>query len=434
MECFFDEEINRFIDHINSLESTLPLIMLILYATTKSSEEKLNDFIKENKIEKINEDRGKSEYKLTFDQLTQFRRLNDQFTNSVISHNILPRSFIVSLVSQYDAYIGRLIKTMFYVKPGYLNASEKNLTYSQIVEFASFDDVKEYVIEKEVESVLRKSHEDQFKWFENKLDMTLRKGLDVWSTFIELTERRNLFVHCNGEISSQYISVCKENDVTFDLDCKVGEILNVPRNYFERAYKCIFEIGVKLAHVLWRKLCPEEREQADLNVNNICFNLIDSEKYDLAITLLEFATDFKKFSSEEVKLMLNINKAQAYKWLGDNDKCNEILGNFDWSAYSLKFRLAKAVLSEDFKYASQLMKRIGINGEIKKANYRDWPIFKEFRNSNYFLDIYQELFHEKFEIVDEEEKGEIVTEIEKKGQIALSDISFEEAAPTKTDD
>lgn len=434
MKYFFDEEINRFIDHINSLESTLPLIMLILYATAKSSEEKLNKFTEENGITKIEESSGKKKYQLTFDQLTQFRKLNDQFTNSVISNNIIPRNFIVSIVSQFDAYVGRLIKILFYTKPEVLNSSDKNLTFSQIVEFVTLDDAKEYIIEKEVESVLRKSHEDQFKWLENKLGITLRKDLNIWSIFIELTERRNLFVHCNGEISSQYISICKENNIDLDSTCRLGSSLNVPRDYFEKAYKCIFEIGVKLAHVLWRKISPQEREQADSNINNLCYNLIECGKYDLAIILLEFATDFKKFSSEEVKLMLNINKAQAYKWFGDKGKCNDILEKFDWSAYSLDFKLAKAVLTEDYDNACLLMKRIGSESDFKKSNYRDWPLFKEFRSTEQFLRTYQELFGENFEIVGEEEKKEIKKKIEMKEQLALSDILQIEAASTKSED
>lgn len=108
----------------------------------------------------------------------------------------------MSLISQFDAYFGNIIKTIYYKKPEILSTSEKSIKYSEIIKINSIDELKEYIIEQEIEAVLRKSHNDQFKWLENKLNMKLRQGLNCWPTFIESTERRNLFVHCDGCVSS----------------------------------------------------------------------------------------------------------------------------------------------------------------------------------------------------------------------------------------
>lgn len=430
MKHSFEDVITRFIDHINSLESTLPLVMLMIYTTTKKSEKNLNDFVEKNGIIKIEKEPGVSIYRLKFDQIYRFNRLRNRYINSTIANTIVPRNFIVSLVSQFDALLGRIIKTMFFIKPEMLNASEKNLTYSQIIEFASLDDVKDYIIEKEVESVLRKSHTEQFKWLENKLNIPLRNGLDIWPTFIELTERRNLFTHCDGVVSSQYLDICRKHNVELEPNCKAGVTLTVSPEYFQQAYKCLFEIGVKLVHVIWRKLQPEDRKKADLNLNNICYDLIDNEKYDLAITLLEFATSFNKYSSEDVKLMLFMNKAQAYKWSKKNNKCKQILEQFDWSAYSYSFKLAKAVLSNEYEQAADIMKRIGPDGEVKQADYRDWPIFKEFRNTEFFLKTYSEIFGEEFSVVERVEK-ELEQIKEEDEQNSFIDIANEEVASSK---
>jgi hypothetical protein len=37
----------------------------------------------------------------------------------------------------------------------------------------------------------------------------------------------------------------------------------VAQPYFLASHDCLFEIGVKLAHVLWRKSFPADREAAD---------------------------------------------------------------------------------------------------------------------------------------------------------------------------
>jgi len=47
------------------------------------------------------------------------------------------------------------------------------------------------------------------------------------------------------------------------------------------------------------------------------------------------------------------------------------------------------------------MKLIGKDGEITKFDYMHWPIFKEFRKTNQFLEAYENIFGVKF--VKEEE-------------------------------
>ena len=159
--------------------------------------------------------------------------------------------------------------------------------------------------------------------------------------FVELTERRNLFVHCDGNVSSQYFKVCSEHKFKIDPTLRVGDKLTVNPKYFKNAYECIYEIGVKLAHVIWRKLSSDHLEGSDRNIIEVTYGLIEKGEYKLAIKLLDFFTDTKiiKHSSEIDKRIMIINRAQAYKWSNDNDTCYKILSKFDWSASDDKFKL-----------------------------------------------------------------------------------------------
>ena len=155
---------------------------------------------------------------------------NEKIANHSIE--ILPNSLFVSLISQFDAFLGKLIKQIFLTKPEILNSSEKNISFAKLSELKSFEEAKEYMIEKEIESVLRESHTDHFQWLENKLRITLRKDLDIWKDFIEITERRNLLVHNDGIVTSQYLLICRQNNVTFSSEPKIGDQLNVDPEYF----------------------------------------------------------------------------------------------------------------------------------------------------------------------------------------------------------
>jgi hypothetical protein len=398
-EASIADEVLLFIKHIDSLEETFPLSMLSIGKAAKKATENLIKF-QESYCEEFEEGEIKG-YRVKHEHWGQLNRLLRQNERSNLSFNIVPRSFVVSLISQYDAFLGRLLRAIFLIKPETLNASDKNITLSQLLEFDSLSSAKEFVLEKEIESFLRNSHSDQFAWLEKKFSIQLRKGLEIWQDFIEITERRNLFVHTDGIISSQYLNVCCNHGVTLDKKIEIGVQLGVNRKYFRSACECIFEIGVKLAHVLWRKLTPEQREEADEALNAICYELLVDQRYLLAIKLLDFASiDIKKHSNERARRVIIVNRALAYKWHGNQEKAVKIISEEDWSATSVDFQLAEAVLKDDFDRAIKIMKNIGAEGNLGKEEYKEWPLFKEWRKTEEFSSTYKDIFKEPFELVD----------------------------------
>jgi hypothetical protein len=317
-------EIELFTKHVDSLSQVLFPMVMSIQEITKKAKEKLQQF----ELDKcdIAEENGEKTVTVPSNHVRAWNRLNRTYEHFGLARSLLPRSVVVSIISQYDAYLGRLLRAIFVRKPELLNASERKLSFESLSAFSSIDAAREYILEKEVEAILRSSHIEQFKWMAKTFDLPLTKGLTSWPVFVELTERRNLFVHTDGVISSQYISICKIHGWTVAESLKEGERLGVPQDYFRDAHNCVYEIGVKLGHVLWRKLFPNEREQADRNLIGLTYDLIDNGRHELAIRLLDFAcTEFKKFSNEVSELTLLVNRAQAYKWKGDADQCAEIM-------------------------------------------------------------------------------------------------------------
>ena len=394
-------DLDIFISHIDSMNDTLGFLMDGISSLQKPSVLALTQFLKE-KCEEKTSDHGRTSYVVPPALLPRFRKLKSRSNRLSIAYRTLPRTFVVSLVSQFDSFLGRLVRNLFYGRPELLNSSDRPLTFKQLNSFVSLEDAREFIIEKEVESLLRKSHVEQFEWLENKFGLPLRKGLGSWPTFVELTERRNLFVHCSGRVSSQYIEICRSNGVTLPDDVQMGKELGVNKRYFRVAYECIYEIGVKLAHVLWRKILPDERAQADKTLVNNSVELIREKQYSLAKSLLEFAFDtVKKFHSEEYRRMLIINRSQAYKWSGEQQRALDILTLEDWSACDDRFKLAVRVIGGDFDGAAVLMANVG-EKEISQTAYRDWPLFQEFQRSRAFLNAYETKFGEPFDLLDAE--------------------------------
>jgi hypothetical protein len=412
----FGGEIDQFIKHIESQADIVPLVMGLLAVKLVQESKHVDKYIKDNDItEEEDSDISKRKLIIPADKFKGFEELNEKVSTTNVAFNLLPINFVVSFVSQYDAYLGSLIKTMFVSKPEFLNSSEKNILFSELIKFQSIEEAREFIVEKEVESVLRESHLKQFKWLENKLGITLRKDLPSFCEFIEITERRNLFVHCNGIVSRQYLEVCKENDVKNIDKIKLGQKLNAKPAYFNKCYFILFEIGIKLGHVIWRKLHPEEIEDADAHLNNVCFQLLVKGHNKLALNLLTFGTDtLKKHHDQEMVCILTVNKALAHYLSDKKDECKKVLAKHDWSATNDKFKLAISVLNENYKESIELMKSIGTsNKHINQDAYRDWPLFKNFRKTDEFKTAYKEIFHEDLVYVEKQPRNleDILTDL-----------------------
>jgi hypothetical protein len=387
-----DELTKLFINHIDSLYEILPLTMMVVAATFKHADEQYRKYVEDSNLKTTNKG-GRTVVHVPIEHQHRYHKLANRRDLCGIASSNIPRVFLVSLVSHFDSLLGGLLRAIFYLRAELLNASERLLTFKELSEFGTLADAREFVVEKEIETAIRKSHLEQFDWMEQKFKLPLRKDLPSWPVFLELTERRNLFVHNDGIVSNQYMKMCKEYKFPA---CQLGLKLEVSRDYFRAAYECVFEIGVKLAHVLWRKLDPDTRSVADTNLNAVCFQLLSGQKYRLAQNLLDFATEtLKTYSDDHARRIFVVNRIQAYKWNGDSARAQQLIDAEDWSACGLNFQLAVAVLRDKFNEAAELMKSIGLSSTlVHKQSYQQWPLFKEFRKSEIYKTTFREVFGE----------------------------------------
>jgi hypothetical protein len=119
--------------------------------------------------------------------------------------------------------------------------------------------------------------------------------------------------------------------------------------------------------------------------------------------------------------MLIINRAQCCLWRRQTDECVAILDAEDWSASDLDFQVAVAVLRNEFKEAARLVTKIGADGVVKKEAYEEWPLFKDFRQSDEFRNSYKQVFGQDFvnvaEVPGHPKKAELAAILESVNQI-----------------
>lgn len=403
--------LSSYLENIKSLYETFEYSEVTLSLLRKKSTQELDDFCKENGKEEKEED-GKTVYCIPVDKIRAFKRLEQKVNRSYMASELIPRSYIVSLISLYDAFIGKLLRSIYSICPEKLTSSDLTLSFSKLGGFSTIEEAQEYIIEKRIENILRGSHQDQFDVLEKELEVKTLRKFEKWPLFIEITQRRNLFVHSNGRVSSQYLSICQKEHVESIENIEKDAVLNVDRAYFENAFEVFYEIGVKLAQmVLWKLVVKKDKdlaEKSDGNLISVIYNLIVEKRYDIAIEISNFAFTAKFERNQRDTLFFLLNVAQAYKWKGDNHRCKKILDSIDTSAMSTEIVIPKLVLENKFQDAVSLMDRACKQGKQgdEMDMYRNWPIFKEFREYEGFKAKFKELYGEDIICVKNVTAGE----------------------------
>ncbi|MBZ4414891.1 hypothetical protein [Myxococcus sp. RHSTA-1-4] len=385
----------RFLDSLNSLRkcatSYLPLIAKIegkrLAHIAKESDE-IAELIKTESQEKTQEGIRK------FKQIeTDIREL--QATSPL---QILVRSLFLAVFSYFDAFTGDLLNALYHQKPELLDSIDKSITLREILRSRSINDIKEQAISRDIEQIRRDSYSEQFKTLESRFGIKTLREFKNWSKFIECSQRRNLFTHCDGITSDQYIQVCKREGYSFSTEPPIGERLELRRDYFMDAIDIVYEVGLKLGQTLWRQALPNQLEALDTFLIAQAYSLLQQERWKLAEVIGDFGLSQKKHSSDANRRILRINYAQAIKWSGDNTRAKDIINREDWSSCADDFQLCAAVLNDDIKKAVALMRKIGKSGAyVNQLNYSEWPIFRELRHTEEFKEAYRSIYNEALE-------------------------------------
>jgi hypothetical protein len=102
------KNLDTFLRHIDAIRDTLPMTMLLIQPYNKKAKDDFVQFIKTN-VEEIEDDKGKKKLLVKADEAKIFESLERNASTSSLASKIIPESLFVSLISQYDAFLTRLL-------------------------------------------------------------------------------------------------------------------------------------------------------------------------------------------------------------------------------------------------------------------------------------------------------------------------------------
>lgn len=408
------DNLSSFIENINCLHETYKYSEVTLRLQKHDADKQYEDLIKTFPRNHETEELGipRRHYR---DYLRKYKRKKRAERAMVL----VPPSYLVSLVSLYDQFYAGMVRLVYRISPERLKESQKTFSYRDICDYMSVQEVKIQIIDETIESLLHGSHIEQFNWLEKAMEVSTLKKFDEWSAFVELTERRNLFVHSDGVVSQQYIDNCRKYNA-LPIGVQKRTQLVVDSEYFEQAYQVLYIIGIKLtqmfAHTIYNKQYPNDESNIDMILISNVYDALTDELYKVAISVSEFALANSHFiHSANDRGYIVLNLAQAYKWRGDVDKCMELLKKEDCTAWKDELLIPKYTLENNFEMVYEKMQLVGSTSEIlTPENYRQWPIFKEIRREHTFCKLFAQIFNENLEVniafkIDDEERTETTT-------------------------
>lgn len=303
----------------------------------------------------------------------------------------LPRLVLIGLVGEYDVFLHDLIRAGLSAQKNAAASINRNLTLQELLTFSNIDEATNYLIEREIDSILHDDHHDQLLAISKLFNIKIDTGDKCVKDFLEICERRNLFTHNAGIVNSRYLGKCSQFKI--ESKCKLGDSLKVDHKYFQNAIITTQELGIKLIQFVWRKLVPAEHEQADSALNQAAYELLVSDDYNLAERILDYGINHTGTKSDLLRRMMVVNYANAIKLGGDKKRAESELAKYDWSATNSAFQISVSAVRNNLKEVVSTLPHAVKSGEINEDDLRNWPVFKTMRGEKEFQDCFKNIFH-----------------------------------------
>jgi hypothetical protein len=337
--------------------------------------------------EQIRSDDQHEVYRLSIEKYPSYDSINQKRKNATSLGKQIPKMMVLGVVSSFEHHISKLLKEILNSRPEIINSKLIEITLKDLSDFDSIDSMKSHYIDSQIESVMRESFSKQIDTVEKYLAIKspIKNTYPGWEDLIELFERRNLFAHADGVVNKIYIGNVPATKHS------LGQALDVSPRYFSDSIVNLFEFGVKLIFVAWRRECKSDVENIDDDLGDFCYSLVEAKQYKLAEHLLEFSLNEAAPCKEKRRMMNIVNLANCYRLRNNQSKAEKTLDAVDWSAAGDEFQICVASVRGEVETVLRLMKVVS-QDKVGAFAYENWPVFYKVRENEGFGKTFLEMF------------------------------------------
>ena len=200
-------------------------------------------------------------------------------------------NLLISIMIKFENIISDIFRNIIskYTEV-YLN--NKNVKYTDILKSNSIEEMKEILIDEEVEIIMRQNIFDWIKILKDKHGVSIDINNLYFKEFIEAYYRRNILVHNNGIINNDYIIGLKKVELEVR-DSYKGRKVRIDTDYILKVIDAsIYTVFNFVYNIM--KLFEDENEDFAGEILNYGMDLIIKKKYQLAKEMFYKLKDNKK--------------------------------------------------------------------------------------------------------------------------------------------
>ncbi len=301
---------------------------------------------------------------------------------------LMYKSILINLVSTAECFLGDILKKYFSTYKGeivgkLISKQDKIYTITELEEFESIEEAKEYIIDKKIGSLFRGSFEDWIVFLKDKMSLSMGYMDADKDTMVEIFQRRNLFIHNNGIINRIYISKVKNK---YRYSDNIGEKIVLKKDYISNAIFLLQKNLILIAFELWKKREHEDKKRSRF-FQELSFKYLEQGKWEL----LESATNFvvrDTIAPDTILKVAQINLWLSEKRLGKLNKC--VVEKTDFSTSKIEYRICQKALLDKNDEAIHLIKRALDTNQIDMKTIYEWPVLSELRDTKEFKQMLKE--------------------------------------------
>jgi hypothetical protein len=361
---------------------------------------KVSNYLRESSLKQEVFDDGEttiSEYKMSIDELPIVATKMGKSTHAIQAANVLGRSSLGALVSEYESLMARLLNIISKIQPGAFVTSDDQISVGELTRYESIEAAKNALISRKIEDLLHsKSHVEVLNWIAEKFGVNLTSDIKLLAGFTEICQRRHLLTHAGGMVNERYLSICSRAGCNMDPLPKLGERVPVNSEYLRSATARVYQVGFFTLHILWQKLVPKDVEVSYSSVLTASHDFLENGLTKMCLRLCDFVLKGPKRPSERVHAYLTINKALSF--LNDESTSAEqrdrdvksVLNSRDWSVVSPTLALALACIRGEFEELEKLTVAAQADG-VTYLEANTWVVFKRIRDRPEFMEKFRRI-------------------------------------------
>lgn len=317
---------------------------------------------------------------------TLFKRSQDLLI--IHGHNAL-----VSLITRFEEFVSNVLYTLYGRYPEkYLN--DRQIAFHEIINLG-IEEIKDAVIRKEIDAKMR---EDYTAWLKllSQHRINLEKCQNYVNELREIYSRRNVIVHNSGKVNEIYMKNNKNSKYEMDT------LLTVDLDYLSNAILVIKAIMFSIAIEAIRVADEDDREKEAASLFENAYEELQNEEYELSKTIF-MELEECKYADANIQMMSKINCWIARDRLGEFEKIEQEIQNYDMRAMAEVFSFAKLILLREYDMATGLLERLFEKKEIITNEINSWPLLKLYRESPQFSQ-FRQRHKDEFDMITVEVK------------------------------